>query len=214
MKGTVLIILLFFAIFSTNDCKGASFYSFEGVVSSLFFDGAGIIADNGFQVGDSVSARFYVDFQRDGYFLLNNGEIETPENPQMTNNPFWYFYDTLLDGTLLPENNGGFNNGLTEIAEYHIGYYNSGPMGNRGAMQGGSGDSYLTVWKESYTDAQVQNWAIGEDLRGTIVGYGDENYSIMWADMKLVAIQPVPLPGAFFLLLPGCVFILGLKRRL
>ena len=213
MKIPIIIILVFLAVFSTSDCQSASVYSFEGVVSSLYFDGAGIIADEEFQVGDTVNARFYVDFQRDGYFLLNNDKIEVPENPQMTNNPYWYFYAKLLDGTLLPGKNGRFNNNLTEIAEYHTGYYNSGPMGNRGALQGGSGNSYLTVWKKSNTDAKVQNWVIGESLKGTIVGFGDQDWSIMWADMRLVEIQPIPLPSTFILLLPGFVSILGLRKK-
>lgn len=197
MKTLIMFFLILLAIFSPCECKGAAVYSFEGVVSSLYDDGAGIIADEGFRVGDPVSARFYVDFQREGYYLLNNGEILVPENPQMTNNPFWWFFATLLDGTLLPEKNGGSNNRPTDIAEYREGYLNSNPMGNTGALTGGSGDSHLTVKKAGYTDVQVQNWVVGENLKGILVGYGDQQVSVMWAEMRLVGIQSVPsVPSA------------------
>jgi hypothetical protein len=55
MKTPILLILVSLAVFSTSDSEGASVYSFEGVVSSLYFDGAGIIADEAFHVGDPVN---------------------------------------------------------------------------------------------------------------------------------------------------------------
>lgn len=217
MKSAANLLLILLVVFTASYSEGASIYSFEGTISSLYYDGAGIIADTAFKVGDPVNAKFYVDFQKNGYFLLNNGEIYIPENPPMTNNPYWYFHSTLMSGTLLPEINGGSNNGPTDIAEYHIGHYNSGPMGNRGALQGGTGDSNLTVWEEGYNDTRVQNWVIGENLKGTIVGWSDQDWSIMLADLRLVDIQPdsepVPEPSTFILLIIGLVSILCLRRK-
>jgi len=40
----------------------------------------------------------------------------------------------------MPVMNGGFFNGPTDIKEYHIGYLNSGPVDNTGALQGGTGN--------------------------------------------------------------------------
>jgi hypothetical protein len=167
-------------------------YSFEGVISNLYYDGAGIIANKGYKIGDSVFAKFNVDFASDGYYILNNGEKLIPENTQTTNNPYWYFYAELIDGTLMPVMNGGFFNGPTDIKEYHIGYLNSGPVDNTGALQGGTGNSYFTILKESYTDASVQGWVIGEHLKGIIVAWSDKDWSIMWADMILTDIQIIP----------------------
>jgi hypothetical protein len=167
-------------------------YSFEGVISNFGYDGAGIIANEGYKIGDRVFAKFNVDFVSDGYYILNNGEKLIPENPQMTNNPYWWFYADLIDGTLMPVMNGGFNNDPTNIKEYHIGYLNSGPSGNTGALQGGTGNSYFAIRKYSYTDASVQNWVIGDHLNGIIVSWSDKDWSIMGADMILTDIQIIP----------------------
>ena len=195
MKKHILFILILFSFSCISECNGAAVYSFEGVISSLHYDGAGIIADAGFQVGDPVSARFYVDFQRKANVLLNNGEIEVWEDTtELGNNPHWYFYATLLDGTLLPVKNGGAYNLPTDIALHHVGWLSGSPVGNSGVLFGGSGNSNLVISKNSYTDVRVQNWVIGEHLSGTMYSVSsDLSASIMWADMELVDIQPVPV---------------------
>ena len=107
----------------------------------------------------------------------------------MTNNTFWYFYSSLLEGTRLPEVNGGMHNDPEDINEYHIGYNNSGPTGNRGVLRGGISDSSISIIKESDLDADVQNWVVGEKLKGVIVGYSDTDSSIIWADLELKEIK-------------------------
>jgi hypothetical protein len=167
-------------------------YSFEGVISTLYYDGAGIIANGGYKIGDSVFAKFNVDFASDGYYILNNGETLIPENPQLTNDPHWYFYNALIEGTLMPVMNGGFFNGPTDVKEYYCGYADSGPIGNSGVLEGGTGNSSFTILKESLMDASVQNWVIGEHFKGIIVSSNDKDDSVMWADMILIDIQTVP----------------------
>lgn len=192
MRKFAFLLLMFIANFYPNYCEAESTYYFEGVVSNLFYDGAGILSQEGIKIGDYVYASFRVNFDEDGYYILNNGEKVVPKDPSMTNNPYWYFFSTLLTGTLLPVVNGGFNNDPEDISEYHIGYYNSGPIGNRGALQGGTGNSYFTIMKEGYTDTRVENWAIGENLKGIIVSYNNEDCSVMWADMTLTKIGQYP----------------------
>ena len=215
MKPFILCAVALAMVVTSGYCEATSIYSFKGEVSNLFYDGAGIIATEGFEIGDRVHAKFNVDFERDGYFILNNGETVIPESPPLTNSPFWYFYASLISGTLLPEINGGFNNRPEHIKEYNIGYYNSGPAGNRGALKGGTGDSNFIILKESYLDAGVENWVIGEDLKGIIVGWSDKNWSIMWADMTLVGIQSdsVPEPSTLLLLGSGLIGLAGIRRK-
>ena len=74
MKQTFEIFIFSVLLILTEYCNASLIYSFQGVVSNLFYDGAGIISDQGYEVGDQVFANFYVDFQQDGYYLLNNKE--------------------------------------------------------------------------------------------------------------------------------------------
>jgi hypothetical protein len=177
-------------------CEG-KIYSFEGNVSELFYDGAGIIAQEGYKVGDPVHAMFYVDFERDGYFLMNNGEVYIPENPPLGNNLYWYFYASLMDGTLLPERNGGLFNGPEDIREYHTGFFNSSPLGNRGVLRGGTANSDFSIYKDSFLDTRVETWVAGEELEGIITASSDTGQSVMWADMKLTRIEGAELPDLF-----------------
>ncbi len=200
MKFKIQITLLASLFLNIGHCNAESFiYSFEGVISTIFHDAAGIIANEGYEIGDYVRASFQVDFQQDGYFILNNGTVVIPEDPAMTNNTFWYFFSSLIDGTRLPEVNGGMHNEPETINEYHIGYLNSSPTGNSGVLQGGISDSSISIIKNSNLDAKVQNWIIGEELKGVIVGYSDTGSSIIWADLELKEIKHIatPIQGAF-----------------
>lgn len=164
-------------------------YTFEGSITELVSDGGGVIASQGYQVGDHVSAKFAVDFLSQGKMTLNSGEIVIPKDPQMTNDVHSYFYAKLLSGTRMPELSGGMNNGPNDVQLYEMGYNESGPTGNSGVLEGGSGDSSLVIMKNSQVDANVQNWAIGEHFKGILYSCSNQNCSLVWADVVLTAIQ-------------------------
>ena len=196
----VLTILLMALLSACGDSGGGSTsvyqtpktyktYTFEGSISELVFDGGGIIASQGYKVGDHVSAKFAVDFIGQGEMTLNSGEIVIPKDPQMTSDVHSYFYAKLLSGTRMPELNGGINNGPNDVKLLEIGYNESSSMGNSGVLKGGSGDSSLDVMKESQMDAKVQNWVTGEHFKGILSSCSDQNCSLVWADMVLIAIQ-------------------------
>lgn len=177
---------------STSESQSPTTYktfTFEGSISELVFDGGGVIASQGYQVGDHVSAKFAVDFLGEGKLTLNSSEIVIPKDPQMTNDVHSYFYAKLLSGTRMPELNGGMNNGPNDVKLYEVGYNESSPIGNSGVLEGGSGDSSLVVMKESQLDANVQNWVIGEHFKGILSSCSEQNCSLVWADMVLTAIQ-------------------------
>lgn len=176
---------------ATNSASLKTFktYTFEGGISDLVSDGGGVIASQGYKVGDHVSAKFAVDFLGQGKMTLNSGEIVIPKDPQMTNDVHSYFYAKLLSGTQIPELNGGMNNAPNDVKLYEVGYNESSPMGNSGVLEGGSGDSSLSVMKESPLDADVQNWLIGEHFKGIVYSCSDQGCSLMWADMVLTAIK-------------------------
>jgi hypothetical protein len=190
-------------------------YTFSGEVSSLTYDGGNVISHQGVLLGDPVSAVIDIDFGADGYFLLNDGSIEIAEDPPITNSPHWYFFTALVDATLLPELNGGLNNRLTDVQEYHVGWFNSYPGGNTGILFGGTGDSYVTIQKSSGTDAaRVENWIIGESLQGTFVAYSDVDWSFLHADMTLDSVVVIPEPSPISaLLLSASLFVLMLPLK-
>ena len=50
-------------------------------MSSLFYDGGGILAAHNVAVGDPVSVSYIVDFGRPGFYLLNDGTVDVPADP-------------------------------------------------------------------------------------------------------------------------------------
>jgi len=200
MKMRIWLVLvsaiLFMAMLSacggtseSQTTKAYKTYTFEGSISELVSDGGGVIASQGYKVGDHVSAKFAVDFLGQGKMTLNSGEIVIPKDPQMTNDVHSYFYAKSLSGTMMPELNGGMNNGSNDVKLYEIGYNESSPAGNSGVLMGGSADSSIVLKKESQVDTDVQNWAIGEHFKGFLSSCSDQNCSLLWADMVLTAIQ-------------------------
>ena len=167
-------------------------YSFEGAISNLYDDWGGVITTRGYKVGDYIFAKYFVDFSEKGFYILNNGEVIIPEDPQFTNDPHWYFFNTLIDGTVFPELNGGLYNGPGDIGEYHVAYNSSGPAGNSSLLQGGSGNSNISIFKESWIDTSIENWVIGEPLKGIVMVCSDTGCSVMWADMIVTNIQVGP----------------------
>lgn len=191
-----------------------SLYSFSGRISTLVYDGGGILAVQNVAIGDAVSASFLVDFESPGYYLLNDGTQEFPADPPLGNVHTTYFYSRLFAGTLLPELNGGRNNGPKDMAEYFTGWNQNSPLGNEGLLRGGTGDSYFTVDKSGLTsESQVQEWEVGTKVRGILVSYSDQDWSIAWADMTLDSISVVPEPGAAALLAVGGFIWLVRRRR-
>ena len=211
MRARILILCVVFAR-TLGFCQG-SLYVFSGHVSDLYYDGGGVLAAQHFAVGDPVSAQFQVDFDRPGYYLLNDGTIEKAEWPPLSSEIFQYFYSRFVSGTLLPELNGGFNNGATDIREFFVGWDHTGLLGGGGVVQGGSGDSYITIQEWSPRGGiHVQDWAVGTVVRGYMVAYSDKDASIAWADMTLVSISPIPEPNVMSLILAAGLVFTTLRR--
>lgn len=190
MKAYLVSICVFF-----QACIGfgqGSLYTFSGTVSSLVYDGGGILAAHNVAIGDPVSASYFVDFGAPGYYLLNDGTVNVPTDPPLGNVHTTYFYCRWASGTLLPSTNGGFNNRPQDIAKYFTAWNQSSPSGNEGWLQGGTGNSNFSVRKSSFgSGSQVQEWHVGTEVRGIIVAWSDQDWSIAWADMRLDSITAV-----------------------
>ena len=213
MKTHILCIYLF-----SHACLSFGqglLYSFSGNISSLYYDGGGILAAQNVAVGDPLSVSYIVDFGAPGYYLLYNGTMEFPADPPLGNVYTEYFYCHLASGTLLPDSNGGFNNGPQDVREYFTGWNRSNPTGNQGLLWGGSGNSDFSVYKDSnLLDSNVQNWQAGTEVQGTIVAWSDKDWSIAWADMRLDSITVAPEPSVnVLLLICGGTWYLWSRRR-
>ena len=218
-------ILFLFAIFHTSVVfSQGSLYSFSGNVSSLFYDGGGILAAHNVAVGDPVSASYIVDFGVPGYYQLNDGSVDVPTDDPLGNVHTEYFYCSLASGTLLPEVNGGCNNRPQDIAGYFTGWNQNSPSGNEGLLQGGSGNSSFSVRRSDpqyingipylVPEVRVQEWQVGTQVQGVIVAWSDLDWSIAWADMRLDSITAVPEPSVIPLfLIGGTTLVLWGRRR-
>lgn len=147
-------------------------YSFSGTVTGLDHDGAGILAKENVRLGDTVSVSYYVDFEKPGYVLLNDGTKEFLQDAPLENVHSTYFHSELISGSLLPEVNSGWHNGPEDIAEYFSGWNRFDPSGHTSLLQGGSADSYFTVrYENPSTPLNVQDWGFGTELRGVIAAW-------------------------------------------
>ena len=222
MKNYILSLCVFFQA-SVGFGQGL-LYSFSGNVSSLFYDGGGILAAHNVAVGDPVSASYIVDFGTPGFYLLNDGSVDVPADAPLGNVHTTYFYCRLDSGTLLPEVNGGFNNRPQDISEYFTGWNRSDPTGAEGLLQGGSGDSSFSVRRSDpryvngvpylVPDWRVEDWQVGTEVLGIIVAWSDQDWSIAWAGMRLDSIVAVPEPSVIPLLSIGsAAWLLWGRRR-
>lgn len=177
-------------------------YTFEGTVGSIS-DDAGIAADWGVSVGDPVSLVFIFDFERQGYFLFNDGTTE----PYLG---YETFYSNLVSGGLLDEKDGGINNASDDVAEFHYGFLPPSPP--QGLILGGSADHLIVC----QGPASVSNMAVGDLLQACVEIAFDSNglsTSIDYPDMVLTSINPVPIPSTLWLLGSALIGLIGFRRR-
>jgi hypothetical protein len=166
-----------------------------------------------------VSVTFELDFGSLGQARFNDGSVA--EIPPYT----WqdlhidYFYARMAAGTLLPVVNGGMYNGPEDVQEYLAGWNRTDETSNRGVLQGGSQNSSFRLERRNplpgggVLDWQVQDWQVGTVVQGSVAGFSDLDYSMFWADMRLVSITQVPEPSVISLLLLGGLVLLVKRRR-
>jgi hypothetical protein len=204
------MLLLTFALLlpSGTGFGQSTLYSFSGRVAGIHSDGAGTIAGLGWAVGDPVSVSFEVDFGMPGTVRLNDESVEVLAPYVWDEGRIDYFSARMVSGTLLPEVNGGMYNDPENASENLAGWNRADWQGNRGVLYGGSQDSHFRVerfdpWPGGMRDWQVQQWQVGTLVQGFITGFGELDYSMMQADMRLDSIVVVPEPGVTWLLLLG-----------
>jgi len=184
-------------------------YSFSGQISSLAYDGAGIILARDIRLGDPITVSFDLDFGRPGEIAYVDGTVSVLAPYRWDDLSIDYFYSRMVSGFMLPELNGGMYNEPEDFSECLAGWNRSDATGGRGVLKGGSRNSYFELDRDqtdsggTVADWRVQDWQVGTMVSGIIVGCSELDYSLVRADLRLDSITIVPEPSFFTLTLLG-----------
>lgn len=211
MKVFKVMFAFFAVIFVTTGAYAVQLtYTFQGIVSQLNSDDAGIISDLEVTVGTAMTYTYLVDFERDAERTFDNGTHTTLSDSPAAQMDL--FYVEHLAGALLDEKNGGFYNGDMAIASMNDGYVRTDS--NDSFLHGGSSDHAIYVGSQNIT---LADWIIGTSIIGMEVAYSsDGTYSLITTDLMITDIstaEPVPEPATLFLMIPGIIGIIGFRKR-
>ena len=201
----VSIILFMSVLFSSSAYASPYRYDFIGNITAMD-DRAGADAINGLIVGSAVNYSFMVDFFEDGTYTRNNGEVVTRND----GSGYDYFYTDYVGGTALPEIDGGSRNAWYDAAEFNSGWYKSGLQTT---LTGLSSDNSISVFDYSYY-RKPTDWVVGDAFHSSDVIQSSTGFqSIIWADLTLSSVNPVPVPSAIWLFGSGLLGLVGVARR-
>ena len=218
MKIIRPIALLFLAVVPASSFGAPMLYTFSGVVTG-YQDDAGIIGESyglpGF-VGHAVEYVYLVDFEAPGEVTDSEGNHVVLEDWSNATVAFDYFYVKGISGSLIAEKDGGYlahQPGFISQADIQYGYnisYQSPPPDISGNMVSGSDDDNYSV---SLSGLFAQDWSIGQLVDGQDLAYDSlGNSSLVYSELTLTSITPVPLPAAAWLF-GSALLGLGAVRR-
>ena len=189
-----------------------SYYTFDGTVTSIDNDEAGIVAASNFTVGSSVTYTILSDFQAEGSKTqMDETVVAMPNNIYNSALDGWdRWYIDFISGTRLFQSNGGYFNASTDIGEYNYGSEErhglGSTVGRSTHLYTGADDYKLDIWdKYSWSPGGVSfiSWYEGMTLYGSNTAYNnDGTYSKISFTLTLTEISStipdgMEIPEAF-----------------
>jgi hypothetical protein len=200
MRKTISILAILFVsmIFYGRAYASPMYYTFKGTINSIY-DNAGIVADQGLSGGSEVEFLFLIDFDEDGYVTRNSGAVNYYVDYSYAD----YFYDDFVSGSILPEEDGGYWNWASSIAEYNYGFDQA--SGTDG-LYGGSQDSFIQIFSTN----DINTWDVGDHVTGLSKAYNSSGqYSFYYAYLTITSVPEPPT----LLLLGSAIAGLALMAR-
>ncbi len=206
-KFLTLIAAFITALVLSGQAKASPmYYTFEGTVSSINTDAAGIIAGAGLSVGSNVTYKLIVDFAADGTATSNDGTLTTYTDTATID----YFFDDYVSGDALHQKDGGYNNVPWAAAEINSGYNNLNTASGS-YLNVNSADDPLKMFSFS---SRVSDWAVGTVVYGANWAYDSTGaYSQLQTNLTLTSIAPVPEPSTMLLLGGGLMGLIAFRKR-
>lgn len=184
-------------------------YTFVGQITNVDRDSTGIIAVQDWHAGNPVTVTFAVDFQQAGQSRFADGTVEYLLPYVWDDLRIDYFYCRWLGGARLPAVNGGAYHGEEDPTEYLAGWNRVDANQEQGVLQGGDRNSYVRLERFNPLPAggtpawAVQDWEVGTEVTARLVGWGEMDYSMLTASLRLDSIVAVPEPRTVVLLVLG-----------
>ena len=217
MRSLKKFFLVIFAItFSAISNAAPLYYTFEGTVNRIS-DPFNDALSAGITTGDYIQHTFLVDFEQDGYLVLNDGSFEYEnddhsvyENTTFDMDIFYVDYvsgtqviTTSIDTTYSEHNKGQsiqYTDNITGVKTPGLNL-----LFGSNAVDVGTNNSL------------VSDWVIGEEL----LYYNRWSSSVLSKSYiegtvyltSISEVSPVPLPPSILLFLSGFIAILGFKRN-
>jgi len=216
MKNVKIILVLFSSLICSTAIASPVYYTFEGEITTISHDNAGVISSAGLTVGSSVSYTLLIDFDAVASVSYFGGYIEYDDYADTTS---WdYFHVDYISGSALTEVDGGTYNtagpadgtGPMSVSESNYGY-NTLTGAPSGYLSTNSQDERLVLKKYGIN---VSDWVIGTTVNVDNWAYDSENnQSQLFAEVQLTSISSVPVPAAVWLFGSGLIGLVGLARR-
>lgn len=215
-KSFFVINLLLLLLFVKAISAAPAIYTFEGIITNLGGQ-AGMAADGGYQIGETISYQFYADTEQSGVGQKNTGETVYFEDidDQSEKNP--YFAALISEQHISNLGNYNFPTSGDFYTGMNVGIYGnvSGQSFFLNILDYGC-DLRINFGRSVYaTDLNIGDLFLGKEKATDYYNQYNEQYltSEIYSNLILTSIDPIPIPSSIFLFKLGLLGLVGVNRR-